>query len=229
MATLDERYLDGPNVGYCSSSDEDEPEPSAPSKGPSDPRNAPQTGPKGVLTDYRDAQHAMKYKQLLQEKKLLKEAERFSLSGKKEESDDDEDALEAIRQKRLEHLKNMNRTRIVELPNKDEFLNVIESTKEMGDVVIHIYRDGLEATQTLNESLLDLASQTKNTRYYKVRASVLDLTKQFKETALPTLQIYSKERLVGNFVRITDQLSEDFDVRDLKNLILEHQVSLQFK
>ncbi|CAD5225976.1 unnamed protein product [Bursaphelenchus xylophilus] len=228
MATLDERYLDGPNVGYCSSSDEDEPQPSGGPGVPTDPRNAPQTGPKGVLADYRDAKQAEKQKQLLQEKKLLKDAERFTLSGKADESDD-EDSLEAIRKRRIEHLKNLNRARIVEIPNKEEFLHVIESTNTVGDAVIHIYRDGLEATQTLNEALLDLAAQTKNTRFYKVRANALDMTKQFSENALPTLQIYSKEHLIGNFVRITDSLTEDFDVRDLKSLIQQHEVPLQFK
>lgn len=51
MATLDEKFLDGPNVGYCSDSDE-EPQPSNEDSGPP-PTSSGRTGAKGVLDDYR--------------------------------------------------------------------------------------------------------------------------------------------------------------------------------
>lgn len=95
------------------------------------------------------------------------------------EDSEDEDELEAIRRRRMEHLKNMNQAKIVEIPNKNEFLNVIDYTQNGDIAVIHIYRDDMEATQTLNEALMDLAAETKRVRYYKVRASALDMTKDF--------------------------------------------------
>ena len=65
MATLDEKFLDGPNVGYCSDSDEEEAATSAPPPadypGASRSQRAPQhskAGAKGVLADYRAHQHA---------------------------------------------------------------------------------------------------------------------------------------------------------------------------
>lgn len=53
MATLDEKYLDGPNVGYCSDSDEEE-QPDAGSSDMPMPSNASvgRAGPKGVIDDY---------------------------------------------------------------------------------------------------------------------------------------------------------------------------------
>jgi hypothetical protein len=63
MANLDEKLLDGPSVGYCSSSeDEDGPssgfrpsgyDTSTTSSSSNAPQNGtPRTGPKGVLADY---------------------------------------------------------------------------------------------------------------------------------------------------------------------------------
>lgn len=58
MANLDEKLLDGPNVGYCSSSDDEEPSGFIQAKDdgviPSTrPGQGAQTGPKGVMKDYR--------------------------------------------------------------------------------------------------------------------------------------------------------------------------------
>lgn len=58
MATLDEKFLDGPNVGYCSDSDEDIEannsfQPCENRSTNSQQRSGVNTGPKGVLADYR--------------------------------------------------------------------------------------------------------------------------------------------------------------------------------
>lgn len=69
MATLDERYLDGPNVGYCSSSEDEgdaQPEPSGGSLA-DDPRAGPKTGPKGVLADYRHSKFLAKLEKIQDE------------------------------------------------------------------------------------------------------------------------------------------------------------------
>jgi hypothetical protein len=64
MANLDEKFLDGPSVGYCSSSeDEDGNEQKEEGNGHqqySQPKTTtertPKTGPKGVLADYEKEQ-----------------------------------------------------------------------------------------------------------------------------------------------------------------------------
>lgn len=58
MSTLDEKVLDGPNVGYCSSSeDELESEPRA--SFDNSCNDGPNTGPKGVIRDYRAHRQAL--------------------------------------------------------------------------------------------------------------------------------------------------------------------------
>ena len=71
MANIEDKLLDGPNVGYCSSSEDEEPT-SGFVQADDDripatrPGTGSQTGPKGVLTDYRLHQ-AEKYKEKLQD------------------------------------------------------------------------------------------------------------------------------------------------------------------
>lgn len=67
MGTLDEKFLDGPNVGYCSDSDE-EPQPSNEDTG-STPISG-RAGAKGVLDDYRAFQQASRVAFLEREKNV---------------------------------------------------------------------------------------------------------------------------------------------------------------
>ncbi|KAI6194667.1 Phosducin domain-containing protein [Aphelenchoides besseyi] len=238
MATLDEKYLDGPNVGYCSDSDEEPTQPQSTEvnneqQAPRSSRfSAPQTGAKGVLAEYRQQQIVAKLAAKEAERKLVREAERFVLSTsqpeeQKSEEDDEEDELEAIRRRRLEQMQNRNSAKITEIEDKGEFLNLIENTKNGKRVLFHIYRNDLEATETLNEALLDIAANSINCGFYKVQPKVLDMSSRFNKTALPTIQIYENEELIGNFVRITDTLGEDFDSRDLRRFFAENDITFE--
>jgi len=68
---MDEKFLDGPNVGYCSDSDEGESLTAARDDGLSSSRDVPQgsvnTGPKGVLTDYAHHQQNLVIERKLKE------------------------------------------------------------------------------------------------------------------------------------------------------------------
>lgn len=76
MTTLDDKFLNGPNVGYCSDSDDDiEPKNDSEFQCSNDltfniqQKNSINTGPKGVLADY--LQH-LKNCEIEQKKKELK-------------------------------------------------------------------------------------------------------------------------------------------------------------
>ena len=56
MTNFEEKFLDGPNVGYCSSSDDEHTVPKkdqVSSKNSSKYQKTERTGPKGVLADYQ--------------------------------------------------------------------------------------------------------------------------------------------------------------------------------
>ena len=80
MATLDDKLM-GEKLHYYCSSSEDEDEAQAPtftpeSQLPSRRPNAPQTGPKGVIEDWR------RYKQLERENRAEQDAEKIALAKK---------------------------------------------------------------------------------------------------------------------------------------------------
>lgn len=67
MANFDEKFLDGPNVGYCSSS-EDEADVEASNSSEMPLNEGSNTGPKGVIEDYKAHQREIRRK--LHEKEL---------------------------------------------------------------------------------------------------------------------------------------------------------------
>ncbi|KAI1715395.1 phosducin domain-containing protein [Ditylenchus destructor] len=223
----------GPNVGYCSSSDDEdagEPSNSAKTNSATPKGQGSNTGPKAVLADYAQHQQQTKYKEEMADIELIKQAKRFTLDhnplDEKQPSDDDDDELAQIRRQRMEQLKYVSRGRIVEIPNSEEFLSLVEKPGRDW-VVIHIYRDGLESCNVLNEALLEMAAKAKNARFYKVQANILGTSNFFAENALPTLQIYRGGKLVGNFVRITDSLGEDFTSNHLNKFLLSSDIDLE--
>jgi len=231
MGTLDERYLDGPNVGYCSDSDDDDFLPSHLGRdSPSCGRTVgPKTGPKGVLADYRLQKDADKVAAAIAEERMVQQAQRFALSSTAclESSDEDDDELLEIRKRRLQHIKDMNSAKIIEITEKRQFLNIIEATASGTRAVIHLYGDNVEGSKTLNDALLDIAAHSSNCVFYKVRPSALGMSTRFNDNALPTLQVYENEDLIGNFVRLTDTLGEDFDGSDLRRFLSDRDITFE--
>lgn len=91
----------------------------------------------------------------------------------------DEDELSEIRRQRFEKFKNMIRGRIIEIPDSNGFLSVIENNSNCY-VFVHIYRDGLEVSGTLNDALLQLAVRfEERAKFYKVQSNILGTSGMF--------------------------------------------------
>ncbi|KAL3114231.1 hypothetical protein niasHT_014075 [Heterodera trifolii] len=253
MASIDEKLLDGPSVGYCSSSDEEYEgggtavvggvmqsslAESQQSKNVNTSDGTPRTGPKGVLADFERFRQENLTRAALDEAKFLQVANRFSLSHKPTTDgteSGDEDELERIRSRRVEQLKNLARGRIVEVPSRLDFLSLIENESCNGALLfIHIYSDGHEQSNQLNDALLELAGRlggaarpTKAVKFYKVQAKVLGTSENFTLNALPTLQVYSDEQLIGNFIRMSAELGDDYDGAELYKFLRGHGIPLK--
>ncbi|KAE9548938.1 hypothetical protein FO519_007844 [Halicephalobus sp. NKZ332] len=217
MANIEDKLLDGPNVGYCSSSEDEEPA-SGFVKADDDripatrPGTGSQTGPKGVLTDYKLHQ-AGKYKEMRENAEHIKELRlKMAVAPSKPEEDEDEDELAKIRNRRLQTLKSSTQGRIHEIQDKDQFLQILDESSSNTLIIIHIYRDGSEACGNFNEVLTATSVRcTGNVQFYKVQASVLDTTRKFAENALPTCQVYIRGELAGNFIRIHEEFGGEYD------------------
>uniref|UniRef100_A0A0N5AQU4 Phosducin domain-containing protein n=1 Tax=Syphacia muris TaxID=451379 RepID=A0A0N5AQU4_9BILA len=219
MATLEEKILNGPNVGYCSSSeDEDDDAPVITTEDIEPTVNVRKgirnTGPKGVIEDWRVFQEEQELLRIQNEKKIIAASKYATLTF-------DLCAKVFTKTKIPFYFK------VIELTTKEQFLTAIEKSQNTF-LLIHIYEDNVVGCQTLNEVLCSVAVQFPRVRLARIKSSVLETSARFTSFGLPTLQVYYSDTLVGNFVRICDQLGEDFKPVDLLKFLYEKEIYLEY-
>ncbi|KAF7696848.1 phosducin-like protein [Silurus meridionalis] len=274
MTTLDDKIL-GEKLQYYYSSSEDEESDHEEDEGQSKTireqqvlqteidyspdGSAVNTGPKGVINDWR------KYKQLETEQRAeqQKEMERLiknlsmtcrshldeeldkqkqkelqdKINGKvtlrvdEEEDDDDDDDDEAfLQQYRLQRMEEMRRQlsgnrrfeRVISISSGEEFLRAIDEEGTGTLVLVHIFEPDVPACQAMEGSLICLALQYPEVKFCAAQGSVLGTSALFRSSALPALLLYRRGDLVGNLLRVSDQLGDDFYATDVEALLQEY-------
>ncbi|KAM4020518.1 phosducin-like protein isoform 1-T1 [Anomaloglossus baeobatrachus] len=267
MTTLDDKLLGEKCQYYYSSSSDDEDSDQdrkirQSAGGESDggkEGSAINTGPKGVINDWR------RYKQLEteqndeQKRELEQLVKRLSMTCKshldeekeKEKQkelqeklhgkmtmqefnelnkEDDEDFLEQYRKQRIEEMKlqlcqvSQVYKKVFDIGSGEEFLDTVDKEHKNTLVIILIYEDEVPGGEAASGSIICLASEYPGVKFCRVKSSLLGTSSKFSEHALPALLVYKAGELVGNFVRITDQLGEDFFAVDLEAFL--HECSL---
>ncbi|KAM6902771.1 phosducin-like protein [Xenentodon cancila] len=219
--------------------------------------SAVNTGPKGVINDWR------KYKQLEVEQKQEQKKEMESLlkklsvtcrsdldlekdkeknkelqakiKGKMtmqeynrlQEEDDDEDFLQQYRMQRIEEMRRQlcrgkRFEQVYELNSGEDFLDALDKEDKSTLIMIHIYEPDVPGCEAMSGSLLCLAQEYPLVKFCSVRSSAISTSALFRDSALPALLVYKGGDLIGNFVRLTDQLGEDFFAVDLEALLQEY-------
>lgn len=215
------------------------------------------TGPKGVINDWR------KYKQLEVEQKQeqKKEMERLikklsmtcrsdldlekdkekqkaiqdKIKGKMtmqeynmlQEEQDDEDFLQRYRMQRIEEMRRQlcrgkRFAQVYELNNGEDFLEALDKEDKSTLIMIHIYEPDVPGCEAMSGSLMCLAQEYPLVKFCSVRSSAISTSAMFRDSALPALLVYKGGDLIGNFVRLTDQLGEDFFAVDVEALLQEY-------
>ncbi|KAM8827960.1 phosducin-like protein isoform 1-T2 [Spinachia spinachia] len=272
MTTLDDRIL-GEKLQYYYSSSEDEGSDNEEEDGEnktirdanveepaieySADGSAVNTGPKGVINDWR------KYKQLEVEQKQEQKQEmerlikklsmtcRSDLDQEKDkdkqkelkekikgkmtmqeynllqEEEDDEDFLQHYRMQRIEEMRRQLCTgkrfaRVYELASGEDFLEALDKEDKSTLVMIHIYEPDIPGCESMSGSLMCLAQEYPLVKFCSVRSSAISTSALFRDSALPALLVYKGGDLIGNFVRVTDQLGEDFFAVDVEALLQEY-------
>ncbi|XP_032832227.1 phosducin-like protein isoform X2 [Petromyzon marinus] len=274
MATLDDKLLGEKTQYYCSSSSGSEGEEEEEDSAGTGPADGPQgvgpnvscqgpasnTGPKGVLADWR------RYKQLEAEgrEEARRERERLHRSlaftcqsygderrdrehqlqerfAKKLTLKDDDDAdadddaddddaafLSEYRERRMAELRRRLSSgprygAVTELPGGEALLRAVDESPPRTPVLVHVYDGAVPACAALDGCLRCLAPRYPSARVCRVRAAaVAGLSAAFASRALPALLVYRGGELVGNFVRLSDQLGDDFFADDLEGFLGEH-------
>lgn len=199
------------------------------------------TGPKGVLSDWQ------KYKQLEHEKRNEEQREqiemmkkltltvRTSLEEEREKTalEDPElaellndDFLLAYQKKRMqEMIENTNIKlkfgNLVHLTNGQEFLDAIDKEHTAATIIVHIYED-TEVCRTMNNCFKSLCKLYDNVKFCCMKGSAAGISEQFKSDGVPAILVYKAGNLVGNFIRLSDELGNSFLPEDVQNYLVEH-------
>lgn len=200
------------------------------------------TGPKGVIEDWR------RFKQLEIEKREVNERERIELAKKltmtvqsaldeereKVAQEDPELAellndefLLAYQKKRMQEMMLQNRHNLkfgnlIFLNNGSEFLKAVDQENKSVKVVVHIYEDNVDACRAMNDCLKVLAKTYDTVKFCCIMGSKAGMSRDFKVSGVPALLIYKGGQLVGNFVRLSDDLGNDFCTEDVQGYLIEH-------
>ncbi|KAG5900660.1 hypothetical protein JTB14_005930 [Gonioctena quinquepunctata] len=200
------------------------------------------TGPKGVIKDWQ------RYKQLEIERRQEDEKEKLELMKKltltvqsalDEEREraalEDPDIAELLnddflvnyqKQRMQEMMSQTNHNikfgNLIILKNGQEFLDAIDKEHKSVTIIVHIYEENVDACRTMNACLKTLCKHYMNVKFCAIVGSCAGISQQFKAGGVPALLVYKSGNLVGNFVRISDDLGNDFLPEDVQGYLVEH-------
>lgn len=115
--------------------------------------------------------------------------------------------------------------KLINLSNKGSFLEAVDKEGKTTLVVIHIY-DNVSICKKINNMLNILAKEHKNVKFCKILSVVAGLSLNFKISGIPAFLVYKNKQLVGNFVRVTDDLGDDFCETDIETFFFENGILL---
>ncbi|CAH0729486.1 unnamed protein product, partial [Brenthis ino] len=262
MATLEDKILGEKLQNYCSSSEDEGSDGEGSRSGDEEGSNlqmssaraepppvnnwngsATNTGPKGVLEDWR------RFKQLEAENRDELEKERIALAKKltlsvktvteEEEAKEvdeleeelneliDEGFLMKYQQQRMQEIMSQLQKvpkfgKLIALNNQEEFLNAIDKEDTKVTVVIHIYNHGVRACESMDGCLSLLATDYPAVKFCRIAADVTGLSRNFRVEGVPALLVYKGGQMIGNFVQLASELGNDFFASDVEKFLIEY-------
>lgn len=209
----------------------------------------PQTGPKGVLTDYYRAQQEKKRLDFLEKSRrdeIIKQHIATVKPGS-EENREDSDAMmnlakaldtatldqdpfiQQYRGKRLQEMKEQAKLgaqrvlfgNLVEIRG-DRYASIIDSAPSEAYVIMHIYDEFLPACQVMNKCLTKLAKLYETVKFCRVQSYSLGVSEEFEKNGLPAILVYKRGELVGNHLKVCDTLGVEFTADDVEGFLHEN-------
>lgn len=196
------------------------------------------TGPKGVLKDWQQFKQIEAEQRAEREKERLALIQRLSLTCKShldEEKEEDPDFKDMMDDSFLLEYSKKRMKEMLERPpdlptfgclyslsNTEDFLNAIDKEKKGVTIIVHIYDEKVSSCKNMNDCLKELSTEYPEVKFCKFLASVAGVSRHFKISGVPALLIYRNETLIGNFVKVTEELGTEFSSNDLENFLIEH-------
>jgi len=211
------------------------------------------TGPKGVLNDYKIAKQKLLNKMIQRDIETIEQAKRNSfvvLSSPNDKEKDEEDILdeddEFFNQWRDERMKQLqeqlgknNQQFKKEEKNtanyqkifgqyyrigKSQYVDFIDSESESTYVVLHLYDNHNRDCTRLNSCLEDIAKKYNKIKFGHIIAT--EAKEDFDEFALPVLIIYKggQDKPTKTLLRAHEFLDPNFDFDDVEQFLTDEQL-----
>lgn len=74
----------------------------------------------------------------------------------------------------------------------------------------------------MNQCLKQLCKVYSAVKFCAIVASQAGVSQQFKADGVPALLVYKAGNVIGNFVKISNDLGNSFQVEDLQGYLIEH-------
>ncbi|VDK79964.1 unnamed protein product, partial [Cylicostephanus goldi] len=193
MASLESKLLDGRNVGYCSSSDEEDGDWQVANDEDEHQSNvmrrlgpSSNTGAKGVLREFAAQKEAANRNKQAKLRELSELSKKGMLEMSKEEREQvgflhnhaqAEDSLENLRQRRLMELRKAAAGKIVEIMDKDQFTKAIDTCENMLCVLLYEPED--EMCQKMTHICKLLAADFPRVKFVRAKSTLLRMSKAF--------------------------------------------------
>lgn len=174
------------------------------------------TGPKGVIEDYR--------KQAVPKNKKLASTDDLDAEFQKLLNDDS--ILKEIARKRMSERSNDVPTfgQVYRLQMGSELLDAIDKENPNVLIIAHIYTKYSRTCARVDRCLDQLAAEHKYMKIVTLDASVAGLSDNFKENGVPALLAYRNSNLVKSLVQLEDLLDKDFGYNQIKDLLVDNEL-----
>ncbi|XP_035676848.1 phosducin-like protein isoform X2 [Branchiostoma floridae] len=105
---------------------------------------------------------------------------------------------------------------------RSQYVDAIDKENKHVLIIIHIFEQFVPGCDAVNGCFQCLAQDHPRVKFCRIQSSEADVSQTFTSKGLPAILAYRGGQLVANFLRITDQLGEDFFAGDLESFLVEH-------
>lgn len=106
----------------------------------------------------------------------------------------------------------------------DHFLAAVDGEDKSVSVIILLHEPNSPGCLSAIKAVESLSKAYAHVKFCSVRPSLISMSTNFKVSGVPALLAYKSGQLVGNFVRMTDELGEEFATCDLESYLIEHGI-----
>lgn len=74
----------------------------------------------------------------------------------------------------------------------------------------------------MNQCLIHLSKIYNTVKFAAILASLASVSSEFQTHGLPALLVYKSGNIIGNFVKLANDLGSNFQAEDVQALLVEH-------